>query len=245
MSDRKHATALVEGEAGAGGFRSVWPASSEDGPVAEHIEFQYADMRHQSETAISGMWLFLATELLFFGGLFFLYAIYRHQYPAGTAEASRHAELTIGTINTVLLLTSSAVFSYGLGCAKQGRNRALFWACIVTALIGCAFLGLKIYEWSDDFDKHLFPGPGFAITGPGSDGAQLFWCFYFLATGLHGVHMMVGIGLVGWIAWRARRATFSSSYAVPVEVVGLYWSFVDMVWLVLYPAIYLSGRLAA
>ena len=242
MSDQ-HITALAEGEAGAGGLYTVWEASSADAPVAHHIEFQYADMAHQSSTALSGMWLFLATELLFFGGLFFLYAVYRHQYPAGTAEASRHAELAVGTINTVLLLTSSAVFTYGLGCAQQGRNRALFWASLATAALGCAFLGLKGYEWSDDFGKHLFPGPDFAITGPGSQGAQLFWCFYFIATGLHGIHMIVGIGLVGWIAWGARQSRFSPRYATPVEVVGLYWSFVDMVWLVLYPAIYLAGRI--
>ncbi len=244
MSDR-HATALVGGEAGAGGLHSVWAASSADAAVAHHIEFQYADMEHQSQTALSGMWLFLATELLFFGGLLFLYAIYRHQYPAGTAEASRHTELAVGTVNTVLLLTSSAVFSYGSDCAQRGRNRALFWACLATALIGCAFLGLKGYEWSDDLDKHLFPGPDFSITGPGSQGAGLFWCFYWIATVLHGVHMAVGIGLVGWIAWGARQARFSARHVTPVEIVGLYWSFVDMVWLVLYPAIYLAGRIGA
>ncbi len=103
---------------------------------------------------------------------------------------------------------------------------------------------LKGYEWKLDFDAHLFPGPGFAITGPNAGPAQLFWSFYFIATGLHGLHMIVGIILVGWIANGARKGRYTASYHTPVEIVGLYWSFVDMVWLMLYPAIYLAGRAA-
>lgn len=236
---------LAPGEPGTGGYYAAWDAASDDAAVARHIGFQYAGMRHQADTALSGMWLFLATELLFFGGMFFIYAVYRSAHPAGTAEASRHAELAIGTVNTVLLLTSSAVFSYGLTCARQGRNRALSWASVITAGIGAVFLLLKGYEWMQDFDKHLFPGPGFAIAGPDMGGAELFWCFYFIATALHGLHMAVGIGLVCWIAWTARRGRYSASYHTPVEVVGLYWSFVDMVWLVLYPTIYLAGRIGS
>ena len=237
--------ALQPGEPGTGGYYGMWDPASKDGPVAHHIEFQYAGMEHQSDTALSGMWLFLVTELLFFGGLFFLYLIYRSANPAGVAEASRHAELLIGTINTALLLSSSAIFSHGLACAEQGRNSALFWACVLTALIGIAFLALKGYEWHDDLDKHLFPGPGFSITGPNAGTAQLFWCFYFVATGLHGLHLIIGIGLVAWIAWSARSGRYSPGYFTPVEAVGLYWSFVDMVWLVLYPTIYLAGRIGS
>lgn len=236
---------LAPGEPGTGGYYAAWDAASDDAPAASRIEFQYAGMQHQADTALSGMWLFLATELLFFGALFFVYAVYRSFHPAGTAEASRHAELAIGTINTVLLLTSSAVFSYGLACARQGRNHALSWASIVTAGIGAAFLLLKGYEWMEDFDKHLFPGPGFGIGGPDIGGAQLFWCCCFISTALYGVHLIIGIGLVGWIAWTARRGRYSASYYTPVEVVGLYWSFVDMVWLVLYPTIYLAGRIGS
>ena len=242
-----HQTALSllqPGEKGAGGYYAAWPEGSRDAAVAEHIEFQYADMEHQADTALSGMWLFLSTELLFFGGLFLLYAVYRIQNPAAFAEASRHAELGIGTLNTVLLLTSSAVFAYGLGCAQSGRNRALFWACIVTAAIGLCFLGLKGQEWMDDFHHHLFPGPDFAIVGQNAGGAKLFWCFYFIATGLHGIHMIIGVGLVCWVARNARAELYSPEYHTPVEVVGLYWSFVDMIWLVLYPTIYLAGGIA-
>ena len=232
---------LMPGEPGTGGYYAAWGRGTADASSANHIEFQYAGIEHQTDAAMSGMWLFLATELLFFGGLFLIYAIYRSGYPAGTAEASRHANLIIGTINTVLLLTSSAIFSYGLGCARTGRNRPLFWTSIITGAIGVTFLLLKAYEWKDDFDKHLFPGPDFGITGTNAGGAQLFWSFYFIATALHAVHMIVGIGLVGWVGWNARKERYSPSYYTPAEVVGLYWSFVDMVWLVLYPSIYLVG----
>lgn len=230
------------GEAGAGGYFAFWPAATEDGAVAEHISFQYTGIRHQTETALTGMWLFLVTEVLFFGGLFLLYMIYRRLHPAGFAEASRHARLLIGTINTVLLLTSSAVFSYGLGRARDSDNRAVWRACLVTAVLGVAFLLLKGYEWKLDLDDNLFPGSHFSITGENANGAQLFWCFYFVATGLHGIHMIVGVALVLWIAWSARRFRFSAGYHSPVEIVGLYWSFVDMVWLCLYPMIYLVQR---
>lgn len=233
------------GEPGAGGYYTLWDPASEDAPVAHHIEMQYAGMAHQADSALSGMWLFLATEALFFGALFFLYSIYRSAHPTGTANASRHAELLLGTINTVLLLTSSAVFSYGYGCAKRGQNRALFWSAIATFLLGATFIALKGYEWSDDFDHHLFPGPGFALPGPDHGGAELFWSFYFVSTGLHGLHMIIGLGLVAWIAWTARAGRYSPGYTTPVEVVGLYWSFVDIVWLILYPTIYLAGRITS
>jgi len=226
-------------------YHGVWSAASEDGPVAGQIEFQYSGIKHQADTALSGMWLFLATEVLFFGGLFLLYAVYRFADPGGIAEGSRHAEFAIGTANTFLLLTSSAVFAWGVGCAERGRNRALFHAALVTALIGVAFLLLKGWEWKKDLDDHLFPGPGFGITGPHRGGAELFWSFYFVGTGLHGLHMLVGIGLVAWIAWTVRSGRYSPRYLTRVEVVGLYWGFVDMVWLCLYPSIYLAGRLAS
>ena len=235
---------LRPGRAAAGGFFTGWPAGSANAAVAKDVEFQYADLSHQTETAIAGMWIFLATEALFFGSLFLLYAIYRATHGDAIAEASRHGELAIGTINTVILVSSSGVFVYGLGQIQAGRSRPLFWACVATACLGLAFLLLKGYEWKLDFDDHLFPGPDFAITGANAGPAQLFWGFYFIATGLHGLHMIVGIILVSWIARGASRGCYTAAYHTPVEVVGLYWSFVDMVWLLLYPAIYLAGGAA-
>ena len=231
------------GRPAAGGFRAAWPLGGRDAAVAPELEFQYANLPHQVDAAVSGMWLFLATEILFFGGLFLLYAVYRSAHPAVIAEASRHAELGIGTVNTVLLVSSSAVFAYGLGCVQAGRARALFCCCVVTAAIGVIFVALKGYEWKLDFDDNMFPGPSFGIKGPDAGPAQLFWCFYFIATGLHGLHMIVGVVLVAWIARGARRGLYSPAYHTPVEIVGLDWSFVDMIWLLLFPMIYLAGGL--
>jgi cytochrome c oxidase subunit 3 len=205
-----------------------------------HVEFQYHDATHQSETAISGMWLFLATEILFFGGLFLAWFFYRFQHPAGFAEATRHTQLVIGTVNTVLLVTSSFVYCCGLTWIELGNRTRLLQCALVTLALGLCFLGLKILEWYKDIDEGLVPGVGFALREHG--GAQLFYVFYYIGTGLHAAHMSVGIVLVSWIAWRARRGDFSQSFFTPVEVVGLYWSFVDMLWLILYPLIYLAGR---
>jgi cytochrome c oxidase subunit 3 len=240
--EKTRGTALQDlqlGREGTGGFVTGFPPASEEPAAARQVEFQYADEAHQTETALTGMWLFLATEVLFFGGLFLLYAIYRARHPEAMAEASRHSQLAIGTVNTVILLSSSAVFVFGLGRARLGRSRPLFWACVVTACLGVAFLVLKGYEWKLDFDDHLFPNADFAIHGANAGPAKLFWSFYFIATGLHGLHMIGGVILVGWIVLGARANRYDARYYTPVEIVGLYWSFVDMVWLLLYPSIYL------
>lgn len=205
--------------------------------------FQYSSPEHQAHTAISGMWLFLASEMLFFGVLFLSWIFCRHWNPAGFDAGAQQTALTLGTINTVLLLTSSVTYTVGTRCIESGSTRGLIGFCILTGVLGLAFLGVKLgLEWHDDFAKHFFPGDDFAIQGAARAGAQMFFVFYFVSTALHGLHMLVGIGLLAWIIWRARRGDFSAQYSTPVAVVGLYWSFVDMVWIVLYPLIYLIGR---
>lgn len=207
-------------------------------------DFQYASARHQSETAVAGMWLFLATEVLFFGGLILSWIYSRHWNQTGFDAGARETELWIGTLNTGLLVTSSFAYATGLAFIRAGDTRRLIQCLAVTLALGLAFLALKFgLEWSDDFAKHLFPtSTDFKITGPEQPGARLFFIFYFIGTALHGVHMMVGVALVIWIILRARRGVFTPAYYTPVHVVGLYWSFVDIVWLTLYPLIYLIGR---
>ena len=212
--------------------------------VAGPRSLQYETPAHQADAAMVGMWLFLATELLFFGGLFLTFLVCRHQHPLGFALAGRNTELVIGAVNTVLLVTSSASYGAGLLLIERGSRRGLVLALAVTAALGASFLILKGFEWRDDFRRHLFPGAGFGLSGEAAGGAQLFFAFYFIATGLHGVHMLIGLGLLGWLALRARAGAFDGGWSTPVEVVGLYWSFVDMVWLILFPLIYLLGRAA-
>ncbi len=207
-------------------------------------EFQYASPRHQADTAIAGMWLFLATEVLFFGGLILGWIYCRHWNQAGFDAGARETELWIGTLNLAILVTSSFVYATGLAFIRVGSTSGLIWCCAVAIALGVLFLGLKFgLEYHDDFSNHVFPtGADFKIKGAEAGGARLFFVFYFVSTALHGVHLTGGIGLVTWIILRARRGEFGRRYYTPVHVVGLYWSFVDIVWLTLYPLIYLIGR---
>lgn len=206
--------------------------------------FQYASAEHQAQTAIAGMWLFMATEVLFFGGLILSWIFSRHWNQAGFDAGARETELWIGTVNTGILITSSFSYATGLAFIRAGNTKRLIQCLSVTLALGLAFLVLKFgLEWSGDFAKHLFPtDPDFKISGPEQGGARLFFVFYFIGTALHGVHMVVGVGLVSWIILRARRGGFTALRYTPVHAVGLYWSFVDIVWLTLYPLIYLIGR---
>jgi cytochrome c oxidase subunit 3 len=207
-------------------------------------DFQYASPTHQAETAIAGMWLFLATEVLFFGGLILCWIYSRHFNAPGFDAGARQTALWIGTLNTAILVTSSLVYAIGLAFVRAGDTRRLIQCCLLTLALGIAFLGLKFgLEWRLDFAHHLFPAdPYFWIAGSLSGGARLFFVFYFISTALHGLHMVIGVGLLLWIIRRARRGEFSPLYHTPVQVVGLYWSFVDVVWIILYPLIYLVGR---
>lgn len=207
-------------------------------------DFQYSSPAHQAQTAIAGMWLFLATEVLLFGGLILCWIVSRHANPLGFDAGARETTLWIGTLNTALLITSSLFYSLGLAFIRAGNTRGMIQCLRAAVFLGMVFLALKFgLEWHRDFAEQLFPAaPQFKIHGSEAGGARLFFVFYFISTALHGVHMMVGIALVVWIIVRARRGAFSPLYHTPVQVVGLYWSFVDIVWLTLYPLIYLIGR---
>lgn len=204
-------------------------------------EFQFGSAEHQRETAISGIWLFLASEALFFGPIFLAWIFARHADPTAFDAGSRQTELMIGLTNTALLIASSFAYSVGLGYIGFGSRRGMAIWLAIAWLLGAAFIGLKFgVEWQMDFKKGLFPGPAFAIHGPARNGAQLFFAFYFFATALHGLHLVVGLGLVAWIIFRAER--YTAERHSPVHVVGLYWSFIDIIWLILFPLIYLTGR---
>jgi len=185
-----------------------------------------------------GMLIFLATELLFFGGLFVSYAVGRTHWPHGFAVASRHTDVVLGTINTAVLLTSSAVVAFAVACAEQGLRRWTARALWATAALGVVFVGIKGLEYAHEWSEHLFPIAGFALAEP---GAELFWALYFVMTGLHAVHLLIGI--VGVSAF-ARATGSGKAWPTPtrIETMALYWHFVDVVWIVLYPLIYLVER---
>jgi cytochrome c oxidase subunit III len=204
-------------------------------------EIQYASLAQQGETAELGMWAFLATEVLFFGGMFLAYALYRSAFPEGFVEASKDTKFIIGTANLVLLLTSSLTMAWAVTLAGTPACRALTVVLVVTAAMGAMFLCLKGYEYYLDIVARDFPALDFAMNRPHARAMELFWFLYWMMTGIHAIHLSIGIGVVLVMAIRARRGAFIG-YGKPIEIVGYYWSFVDLVWIVLWTLIYLPGR---
>jgi cytochrome c oxidase subunit 3 len=205
---------------------------------------QFVDLRQQHEVAELGIWVFLATEVLFFGGLILAYCVYRIGDPAGFAEAARHTRILIGTANTAVLLTSSFLVAWAVTAARLNAGRLaaiLLWAA---ALLGLAFLAFKGVEYKLEYDEHLLPGLDFAATGPHATAVFLFFSLYFVATGLHALHVAIGIAALSIIGLRANRNAYSAQYHAPITVAGLYWHFVDVIWIFLFALIYLPGRAA-
>ena len=195
--------------------------------------------RDEPDIGKLGMWVFLASEVLFFGGLFLAYLYGRTHWPGGWAAASRRTDVVLGTVNTAVLLTSSAVVALAVACEEDAKRRR--WTSrllTLTATMGAIFLVIKGVEWHTDWNEHLFPGATFALDVP---GAQEFFALYFVMTGLHAVHMIVGIAVLAVLA-RGRSRDRDWARAGHLEIAALYWHFVDLVWIFLYPLLYLVQR---
>jgi len=250
--------------------------------VAHHFD----DAAQQRDAASLGMWVFLVTEVMFFGGLFTAYVVYRAAFPDAFAHASHHLNILLGTINTGVLIGSSLTMALAVHASQLGKRSTLVTFLLLTMTLGGVFLGIKAVEYADKFHHHLVPGLHFAFAGSDAHQAQIFfslyfamtglhalhmviglgflavkayeysgeiahgftpsagpfWSFYYGLTGLHALHMVIGIGLLSWLIARARRGDFTARYNTPVEMVGLYWHFVDIVWIFLFPLLYLLGR---
>ena len=216
--------------------KSFFSMSEQNSIVAE----QFEDARQQSEASHLGMWIFIATEVLFFGGLFLGYTVYRHFYFSEFAAASKHTDAVFGTVNSVILLTSSLTMALAVQFAKVGRTKLIVRFLALTIFLGLAFLVVKGFEYHKDLVDKLVPGPNFDPSLPLQ--SQIFFWFYWTMTGLHGLHVCIGLGVLSVMAIRAQRNKFSGNYFTPVEITALYWHFVDIVWLFLYPLLYLVQR---
>jgi cytochrome c oxidase subunit 3 len=210
--------------------------------AAQPIEHQFVDAEQQREAATMGMWIFLATEVLFFGGMFLGYTAYRISYPQAFAEASRHTLILFGSINTAVLLISSTFMALAVRAARQNRRALLGALLLVTAGLGVAFLVIKGFEYTCEISEHLLPGPGFRIETGDPKHAEMFFYIYWLLTGVHALHVTVGVLLIGLFAFRARFMNAFANHDTPVDLLGLYWHFVDIVWVFLFPLIYLVDR---
>jgi cytochrome c oxidase subunit 3 len=199
----------------------------------------WSALDRQTGAATFGVWVFIASELLFFGGLLLVYAIYRGIYPAGFEAAARETNIWYGTINTAVLLTSSLTMAVASQAARADFRRLVIFALVATALFGTVFAVLKGFEYREDIDKHLVPGQGFALSKP---GAEIFFAIYWIITGLHAVHLTIGIALVSRLAFVGATGRMRLRGSPQVEATALYWHLVDVIWIFLYPLIYLPGR---
>lgn len=210
--------------------------------LAHHFE----SYDQQKESAFLGMWLFLVQEVMFFGGLFCCYVIYRSLYSEAFAAASRELDVFIGALNTTVLLFSSFTMVVAVHAAKHGNRKWIVYGLLLTMLFGGVFLGVKYFEYSSKWEHHLIPGSGFEWHGEGdARPVEIFFCLYFAMTGMHAIHMVVGMGIMIWMlrpAWQGKWTPDNHNF---VEGFGLYWHFVDIVWIFLFPFLYLIGLATA
>jgi cytochrome c oxidase subunit III len=207
---------------------------------------QFETMDQQRESATLGMWVFLTTEVLFFGGMFMTYTLNRSTYPEIFGDASRSIDLKLGTINTIVLIGSSLTMAMAVWASQVGKKKLVTTFLISTLVLGSVFLGIKAVEYHQKYVEHHIPGWNFNFE-PGSSvatnaHAQLFFSLYFAMTGLHALHMVVGAGLLVWLIKQSLGGRFTPTYNTPVELIGLYWHFVDIVWIFLFPLLYLIDR---
>jgi cytochrome c oxidase subunit 3 len=206
--------------------------------LAHHFE----SLAQQKEASTLGMWVFLVTEVLFFGGLFLTYMIYRSWYPEAFAVASHELDVTLGTINTAVLIGSSLTMALAVHAAQTGDRKLVMMFLVATMVLGLVFLGIKSVEYYEKFHEHHIPGPGFQFEAEYFRNAQIFFSLYFIMTGLHAIHMIIGLGIMTWMLVWTYKGVITADYASPIEISGLYWHFVDIVWIFLFPLLYLIGR---
>jgi cytochrome c oxidase subunit 3 len=215
------------------------------------LQHHFATKEQQKNAASLGMWLFLAQEVMFFGGMFCAYLVYRYKYFGDFGSASQTLSIWYGTINTGVLICSSLTVVLAVRAAQLGKRKALTAWLLLTIVLGVAFLGIKGKEYYDKFEDHHIPGPTFAYHGTvpshpdipvNPHHAEIYFSLYFAMTGMHALHMIVGVGLFGTLAFFAWRGKYSANYYTPIENAGLYWHFVDIVWIYLFPLLYLIDR---
>jgi cytochrome c oxidase subunit 3 len=218
-------------------------AALSPGGVPPHpVAHQFDTAEQQYEASQLGMWIFLANEIMFFGGVLAAYLVSFVVYAPSFEDASNHLNLALGAFNTVVLLASSLTMALAVHAAQVGDRQQQVRQLIWTLVLGSIFLVVKAYEYNHKFHEGLVPGPWFAFAGPGAAEHELFLSFYFVLTGLHAAHMVIGVGILAVLIVMARRGRFGPSYFTPVECSGLYWHFVDLVWIFLFPLLYLLGR---
>ena len=210
--------------------------------AADHPKFlahHFSDVEQQRESAKLGMWLFLLTEILLFGGLFCAYAIYRAWYPDMFHHAHQALDLTMGTVNTIVLITSSVTMALAIRFMQLGRRDLTILNLVLTLAFAATFLVIKYFEYSHKFHLGQLPGKFYTFQGIEGSNPHIFFSIYFAMTGLHGIHVIAGMSIIGWVLYRTTRNEFSPAYYTPIEMTGLYWHLVGLIWIFLFPLLYL------
>jgi cytochrome c oxidase subunit 3 len=221
-------------------------AAAHDAPP--ELRHHFVDLPAQREASSLGMWLFLVQEVLFFGGMFTAYVVYRSTYRTAFEGASNLLDIKLGAINTAVLLMSSLTMALAVWASSVGKKKLIILFLLATIALGGVFLGIKVKEYAQKFEHHEVPGPHFVVPHDEKTHealprqSEMFFSLYFCMTGLHALHMIIGVGLLTWLIFKARAGEFSPRYYTPVDNVGLYWHFVDIVWIFLFPLLYLLGR---
>lgn len=213
--------------------------------MVQNLKHHFADLEHQKSSATFGMWLFLVTEIMFFGGMFAAYLVYRLSYYNAFVAGSQTMEITLGAVNTGVLICSSLTMVMSVHYAKEGNRKLTAVFLLLTLLLGFGFLGIKAVEYHTHWVHHEVPGLNFAFQHHGNYDPRhvaIFFSLYFAMTGMHALHMLIGAGLLIWLLVANARGRFSAEYNSPVEMVGLYWHFVDMIWIYLFPLLYLISH---
>jgi cytochrome c oxidase subunit 3 len=205
--------------------------------IPHHFESAYAEF----DASKFGMWIFLVTEVLLFGGLFVAYAMFRGKYPEMFHEAHKELNKTMGAFNTVVLLFSSLSMALGVGYAQRNQKKKSAMMLVITLLCAVTFLVVKYFEYSHKFHEGLLTAGFYTFEGIKADHPGLFFSLYFMMTGLHGIHVLIGMILITWCLIRTQRGDFNEKYFTPVELTGLYWHLVDLIWIFLFPLLYLIG----
>jgi cytochrome c oxidase subunit 3 len=213
--------------------------SEMDQAVEHHYAHHFASADDEFEAAKQGMWIFLVTEVLMFGGLFVAYGIFRGLYPEMFREAHKMLAIPMGATNTIVLITSSVTMLFAVTSTQKGKRERAMLFLVATFLLACCFLVIKYFEYSHKFHDGLLPGGHFTNTELKDPKSSIFFSLYFLMTGLHGIHVLIGMGLMAWLMKRTAKGEFGPNYYTPVELVGFYWHFVDLVWIYLFPLLYL------
>ncbi len=206
-----------------------------------HLQHHFHDEAQQAEAAKLGTWLFLLTEILLFGGLFCAYAIFRAWYPEMFWEAHKQLNVVLGSVNTVVLISSSVTMALAIRSMQLNNRKHTLWFLIATFAFAMTFLVIKYFEYEHKIHLGQLPGKYYTFTGLEGANPHVFFSIYFAMTGLHGFHVLVGMVLIGWMMIRTVKGTISAEYYTPIEMTGLYWHLVDLIWIFLFPLLYLIG----